>query len=153
MRTVGQRQALAALSPWKTRYPLYTRLGGPQGPSGRMRKILPSTGIRSSDSPARSEALYRLSYLVQSKLYIIFIYSASNYLIYCHQVCTIRDDSVVTLNGIHEGGRYWPKRVVEVVKQWTHLRSVIVCRVFLLDSRRMLPVLLLFSHTISFRYK
>ena len=60
----GQRHAPAAL-PWgKTRYPLYRRLGGPQGRSGRGRKISPPpTGIRSPDRPARSESLYRLSYL------------------------------------------------------------------------------------------
>ena len=48
--------------PRKTRYPLYRRLGGPQGRSGRMRKISPPTGIRSTDRPARTESLYRLSY-------------------------------------------------------------------------------------------
>jgi len=35
----GQRHAPAALPPGKTRYPLYRRLGGPQGRSGRVRKI------------------------------------------------------------------------------------------------------------------
>jgi hypothetical protein len=35
-----QRHAPTALPPGKTRYPLY-RLGGPQGQSGRMRKISP----------------------------------------------------------------------------------------------------------------
>ena len=35
-----QRHALAALPPGKTRYPLYRRLGGPQGRSGRVRKNL-----------------------------------------------------------------------------------------------------------------
>jgi len=34
----GQRHALAALSPGKTRYPLYRRLDRPQGRSGRVRK-------------------------------------------------------------------------------------------------------------------
>ena len=37
--------ALAALPLGKTRYPLYRRLGGPQGRSGRVRKILPSLGF------------------------------------------------------------------------------------------------------------
>jgi len=41
----GQRHALAAFTPRKTRYPLYRRLGGPQGRSGRMRKISPSPGF------------------------------------------------------------------------------------------------------------
>ena len=58
----GQRHAPSALPPGKTRYPLYRRMGGPQGRSGRVRKISPSTGIRSPDRPARSESLYRLSY-------------------------------------------------------------------------------------------
>jgi hypothetical protein len=33
------------LSPGKTRYPLYRRLGEPQGRSGRVRKILPPPGF------------------------------------------------------------------------------------------------------------
>ena len=37
----GQRHAPAALPPGKTRYPLYRKLGGPQGRSGRVRKISP----------------------------------------------------------------------------------------------------------------
>jgi hypothetical protein len=37
----GQRHAPAALSPGMTQYPLYRRLGGPQGRSGRVLKISP----------------------------------------------------------------------------------------------------------------
>jgi hypothetical protein len=37
----GQRHAPVALPPGKTRYPLYRRLGGSQGRSGRLRKITP----------------------------------------------------------------------------------------------------------------
>jgi hypothetical protein len=36
-----------ALPPGMTRYPLYRRLGGPQGRSGRMQKILPPPGFNS----------------------------------------------------------------------------------------------------------
>jgi hypothetical protein len=43
----------------KTWYPLYRRLGGPQGRSGQVRKISPPNSIRSPDVPARSESLYR----------------------------------------------------------------------------------------------
>jgi hypothetical protein len=50
------------LPPGKTRYPLYRRLGGPQGRSGQAQKISPPTGIRSPNRPARSQSLYRLSY-------------------------------------------------------------------------------------------
>jgi hypothetical protein len=46
----------------ETRYPLYRMLGGPQGRSGRVRKLSPPTGIRFSDRAARSEPLYRLRY-------------------------------------------------------------------------------------------
>ena len=52
----GQRHALAALHPGKTRYPLYRRLGGPQG-----RSVAPIE-IRSPDRPARCKSLYQLSY-------------------------------------------------------------------------------------------
>ena len=41
----GQRHASAALPPGKTGYPLYRRLGGPQGGSGQMRKISPQPGF------------------------------------------------------------------------------------------------------------
>ena len=43
-------------------YPLYRKLDGLQGRSGRVRKISPPTGIRSPDHPTRSESLYRLRY-------------------------------------------------------------------------------------------
>ena len=45
MRVGGQRYAPAALPPGKTRYPLYWRLGGPQGRSGQVRKISPPPGF------------------------------------------------------------------------------------------------------------
>jgi hypothetical protein len=41
----GQRHALAALPPGMTRYPLYRRLGRPQGWSGRVLKILTPLGF------------------------------------------------------------------------------------------------------------
>ena len=41
---------------------MYRRLGGPQGPSGQVRKVSPLTGIRSPDRQARSKSLYRLRY-------------------------------------------------------------------------------------------
>ena len=56
----GQCHAPAALTPGKTRYPLYRRLGGSQRQYTRVRKISPLTGIRSPDRPARNEGLYRV---------------------------------------------------------------------------------------------
>jgi len=41
----GQRHSPAALNPKVTRYQLYRRLGGPQGRSGRVRKISPPQGF------------------------------------------------------------------------------------------------------------
>jgi hypothetical protein len=37
----GQRHAIAALPPGKTRYPLYRRLGVPQGRNGQVRRMPP----------------------------------------------------------------------------------------------------------------
>jgi hypothetical protein len=41
----GQHHATAALTPGKTRYPLYRRLGGPQGRSVGVRKISSPAGF------------------------------------------------------------------------------------------------------------
>ena len=41
----GQHQSPVALPPEKSRYPLYRKLGGPQGRSGRVRKISPPSGF------------------------------------------------------------------------------------------------------------
>jgi len=41
----GQCHAPAALRLGRTRYPLYRRLGGPQGWSGQVWKILPPPGL------------------------------------------------------------------------------------------------------------
>jgi hypothetical protein len=45
MRAGSQRHAPAALPPGMTRYPLYRRLGRPQGQSGRVLKISPPPGF------------------------------------------------------------------------------------------------------------
>ena len=41
----GQHHAPAALPTGRTRYPLYRRLGGPQGRFGQVRKISPPPGF------------------------------------------------------------------------------------------------------------
>jgi hypothetical protein len=43
----GQRQVPAALPPEKTWYPLYMRMGGPQGRSERVQKISSAPGFDS----------------------------------------------------------------------------------------------------------
>jgi hypothetical protein len=68
MRVGGQLHAPAALPPGKeTQYPLYRRLGGPQGVWTAAENLAP-TGIRSPDRPACSESLYQLRYPGQSKI-------------------------------------------------------------------------------------
>ena len=57
------------LPPGKTRYPFYTRLGGPQGRSGRAENLVP-TGIRSRTVQPVAQSLYRLSYPAHSSKYI-----------------------------------------------------------------------------------
>jgi hypothetical protein len=63
-----------SLPPGKNRYPLYRRLGGPQGRSGRVRKISPPPphDILSTDRPAGSQSLYRLSYPESRKYTLSF---------------------------------------------------------------------------------
>jgi hypothetical protein len=85
----GQHHVPSALSPKKTRYPLYRRQGGPQGRSERVLKISPPTGIRSLNRPARTQSLYRLSYPARS------LYKSSrkkHYAFYphsMHKICMI----------------------------------------------------------------
>ena len=64
----GQRHATAALPPGKSRYQLYRRLGGPQGRSGRVLKILPPPGLDPQTVQPPSESLYRLRYPVPTGL-------------------------------------------------------------------------------------
>ena len=45
MGACGLRYVPATLPLGKTRYPLHRRLGGPQGPSGRVRKNSPPPGL------------------------------------------------------------------------------------------------------------
>jgi hypothetical protein len=45
MEVGGQLHAPAALFPGMTRYPMYRRLGRPQGRSGRVLKISPPLGF------------------------------------------------------------------------------------------------------------
>jgi hypothetical protein len=67
----GQRHASAVLTPRKTQYSLYRRLGGPQGRSGQVWKIL---------NPAHSESLYRMSYpCLQIIQWIVSIYYYFHY--------------------------------------------------------------------------
>jgi hypothetical protein len=58
----GQRHAPAALPPGKTRHPLYTRLGRPQGRPRQVREISPPPGFDRRTVQPVPQSLYRLSY-------------------------------------------------------------------------------------------
>jgi hypothetical protein len=75
MEVSGQLHAPAALPPGKSPwYPLDRRLGGPQSRSGRgglekNTQLPPGIEPQNPDRPARSPALYRLSYYGSFNLY------------------------------------------------------------------------------------
>ena len=83
----GQRHVPDVLPPGKTPYPLYRRVGGPQGRSVRVRKISPPIGSRSPDRPARSESLYGLSH--SGPLYI-YIYIHTHTYIHTYKTAKTR---------------------------------------------------------------
>ena len=59
----GQRHAPAALPPRNVLVPIVQAAGWAPGPVWTGAENITPTGIRSSDRPARSKSLYRLSYL------------------------------------------------------------------------------------------
>ena len=58
----GQRHAPAAFTPEKDPVPIIQEAGWAPGPLWTGAENLAPTGIRSPDSPARSESVYRLRY-------------------------------------------------------------------------------------------
>jgi hypothetical protein len=66
----GQHHAPAALLPGKTRYPLYRRLGEPQGRSGQARKISPPPGF---DPWTVQPVASRYAYAITAPIIIIII--------------------------------------------------------------------------------
>jgi len=57
----------------KTRYPLYRRLGEPQGRSGQVRKISPPPGFDPRTDQPVAQSLYRLSYRSSCKEPVIIL--------------------------------------------------------------------------------
>ena len=60
---MGERHALVALYPGKDRVRIVQEAGWTPGPVWTGAENLAPTGILSPDRPARSQSLYRLSYL------------------------------------------------------------------------------------------
>ena len=63
----------------KTRYPIYRRLGGPQGQSGRAENLV-SIGIQSRTVQPIAQSLYRLSYLAHNKTKLVMQTAMYNYI-------------------------------------------------------------------------
>jgi hypothetical protein len=72
------------LPPGKSRYPLYRRLGGPQGWSGQVQKISPPPGFDARTVQPVAQSLYRLSYRAHMSLS------------YIHESCTCSTNFVKT---------------------------------------------------------
>jgi hypothetical protein len=67
----GQRHAPVALLPVETGYPLYRKLGGPQGRSGQVWKISPPPGFDPRIvQPVASELSRPTNYCVRVYLYV-----------------------------------------------------------------------------------
>ena len=145
MEAGGKRQAPAALPPGKTRYPLYRRLGGPQGRSGRVRKISPPTGIRSPDRPTLSESLYRLSYPDPFPLCVP--YSINFYNNWERAGCIVsKSDTVLTktpLNVMGEGQWICSQQICVAIR--IQLKGK--CRVTDISDNRKSPTWLSTDHT------
>jgi hypothetical protein len=112
----GQHHAPATLPPGKTRYPLYRRLGGPQGRSGRVRKIWPPTGIRSPERPPR-RLVYICIFVLQN---LLTLYLSSNFCIYyavLSQNLCICTNTVLDNNG-------QPKHVACTITKFLTVQSV-----------------------------
>jgi hypothetical protein len=69
----GQHHAPAALPPGKTRYPLYRRLGGPQGQTGRVRKISPPPGFFKLNPLLTFNSLHGSNVQMKNKLVSFFL--------------------------------------------------------------------------------
>ena len=82
----GQRQVKAALPPGMTRYPLYRRMGGPQGLSRRVRKISPAPEFDPWTVKTVAQSLYRLSYLCQRTFAILHLLLVSFLLLIVRKV-------------------------------------------------------------------
>jgi hypothetical protein len=69
----------------ESRYSRNRRLGGPQGLSGRLRKISLTPGFDLPNRPARSESLYRLSYRSQENMNnFLHYFVGKQVLCFCH---------------------------------------------------------------------
>ena len=95
--------------PGKTRYPFYSRLGGPQGQSGRTEKLIP-TGILSRTIQPVAQSLYRLSYPAHLKgFYFHLLQLGRRNALHIHRLfpilfcklCHISDNSTIKVYVLH----------------------------------------------------
>ena len=83
-----QLHAPAALPPGKTRYPLYRRLGKPQGRSGRGRKISPLPGF--DPRTVQPVASRYTAWAIPANIIIIIIIIILLYVMFMYQYTTVR---------------------------------------------------------------
>ena len=67
----GQRHAPAAFTPGKDTVPIAQEAGWAPGPVWTGVENVAPTGIRSPDRPARSQSLYKLSYLAHGRARVV----------------------------------------------------------------------------------
>jgi hypothetical protein len=83
MEVGGNRRTPAALPSGKTRSPIYMRLGGPQGRSGRMRKISSQPVLDPKTALPLSNLYTDWAFLAQNYYVFIYIYIIYTYGIIC----------------------------------------------------------------------
>jgi hypothetical protein len=79
MGVCGQHHASPTLPPGKSQYPLYRRLGGPQGPSGRVWKISPLLGFDPQTIQPVASRYTDCSVPAQTYFYVFILFYISLY--------------------------------------------------------------------------
>jgi len=137
------------LPPGKTRYPLYRRLGGPQGQSGRAENLVP-TGIRSRTiqhvvsrytdwanrpTPRSLTSLFMPESIWRSHWrrdkFLLYAYLGvqticvgaiwGKYALCSDRFCTIRNSNISIINS--KQGYEWVMHVAMIVKKLLHYRG------------------------------
>jgi hypothetical protein len=146
----GKHHTPAAFPPGKTRYPLYRRLGGPQGRYGRVRKISPPPGFDS----ARSRSLYLLSYPAHDMFNISWIIVTNGDPTCCCHSCihvmnttTFPNHVTFLLTTLHNPCNWFSivRRLNLHGKEQSYKlrkRIVCLCHMFLLTSHLKTPTML-----------
>jgi len=120
----------STLPPGKTRYPLYRRLGGPQGRSRRAENLVP-IGIRSRTVQPVAQSLYRLSYPAHKAVSSTAKYIVTYQSVCCCPVCSLSKVLLILITSStnptwfhHLGVRRPPRYNIIGIKHSVETRSV-----------------------------